>query len=267
VTITDTANGYLRRVRAELADLPAYELEEVMDDITAHLTELSQELRTPELLEARLGTPQQYAAQLRAAAGYPPRASNSGPADRGTAALGWLAVSTVLTPALLIAWFARDLDSSPAVFGWLAAGLLPAILGLLALRNHDPSVVASTPVWIRYEQRLHRLHSALPAGLRRDLVAIGQPVWWVLRGAMAGVALCGVIARTTEAGPLLAAALVGVLVSIKLGRLSQSDRRWLWLLVPLNAVAVLAVAILLIGGTSAWGWDGYSFDGAHRNLY
>jgi hypothetical protein len=59
---------------------------------------------------------------------------------------------------------------------------------------------------------------------------------------------------------------VGALVSIALGRLSQRNRYLLWLLIPLNSVAVLAVAILLIGGASAWASDGYNFSGVHSNF-
>ncbi|GAB3816990.1 HAAS signaling domain-containing protein [Kribbella italica] len=264
MTTTDTANGYLLRVRAELADLPPAELEAVMDDIAAHLTELAEELPAQELLEVRLGAPRQYADQLRAAAGYPPRPESS---DRGTGALLWVALSTVLTPLLLVAWFATDPVSSATVFGWLVLGLAPAALGLLALGKHDPAVVTGTSLWRRHERRIRRYHALLPTGLQRDLVAVGQPFWWVLRGALGGIALYGVLARSTDAGPLLVAATVGALLSVRVGRITQRDRRWLWLVIPLNAVAVLAVAILLIGGSTAWGWDGYSFSGVHRIRY
>ncbi|HET6297412.1 MAG TPA: hypothetical protein VFG33_28775 [Kribbella sp.] len=263
MTTTETSDSYLSQVRAELADLPAMELDEVMDDITAHLTELRTELPTTELLEERLGSPQQYADQLRAAAGYPARPDGYGPTSRGAAAVGWLALSTAITPLLLICWFALDGESTTAVFGWLAVGLAPSAIGLLALHGHDPAIVTSTPVWRRNERRVRRLHSALPAGVQRDLVEVGQPVWWVLRGLIGGVALYGVLARTTDVPQLLAAAVVGALVSIWLNRLSQRNRRWLWLLIPLNSIAILALAILLIGGTSAWGHDGYNFSGVH----
>lgn len=267
---TTTATAlYLSRVRTELADLPAPELDEVIEEVAEHLTELSNEFPTEptlELFEARLGQPQQYADHLRSAAGYPPRPDDYGPTSRGTAALAWLALSTILTPLLLITWFALDFESSKAVFGWLTAGLVPAVLSLFALRGHAPSVVASTPLWRRNERRIRRLAEALPSSLRRDLVEIGQPVWWVGRGFMAGISLYGVLARTTDAPALLVAGVVGALVSIALGRLSQRNRYLLWLLIPLNSVAVLAVAILLIGGVSAWGPDGYNFSGVHSNF-
>lgn len=261
---------YLSRVRAELADLPAIELDEVLDDIAGHLAEVTSELPLPstlELLETRIGPPQQYADHLRSAAGYPPRPDDYGPTSRGTAALIWLSLSTILTPLLLIPWFATDFESSRAVFILLAVGLAPATLGLRALRGHSPSVVTGTPLWRRNERRIRRLTAKLPNALRRDLVEVGQPVWWVLRGALGGISLYGVLARTTDVPVLLVAAVVGVLASVWLGRLSQRNRYWLWLLVPLNSLAILAVAILLIGGTSAWGFDGYNFSGVHKIRY
>ena len=265
---TTTAAGlYLRRVRAELADLPAAELDEVIQETATHLTEVSDELSTEATLETRLGSPQQYADQLRSAAGYPPRPNDDGPTSRGTAALVWLALSTVLTPLLLIPWFATDFESSRAVFILLAIGLAPAALGLRALRGHAPSVVTGTPLWRRNEFRIQRLADRLPTAIRRDLMEVGQPVWWVLRGILGGISLYGVLARNTDALPLALAALLGALASICLARLSQRNRHWLWLLVPLNSLAILAVAILLIGGTSAWGFDGYNFSGVHQNRF
>ncbi|MEU0092988.1 hypothetical protein [Kribbella sp. NPDC006257] len=195
---TMAAESYLRRVRAELADLPVIELDEVIQETAAHLAEVSDELATEASLETRLGSPREYADQLRSAAGYPPRSNDYGPTSRGTAALVWLALSTVLTPLLLIPWFALDSESSRAVFTLLAIGLAPAALSLRALRGHAPSVVTDTPLWRRNKLHLNRLTNRL------------------------------------------------------------------WLLVPLNSLALLAVAILLIGGTSAWDVDGYNFSGVHH---
>jgi hypothetical protein len=267
IQATTAAEWYLRRVRAELADLPAPELDEVMQETASHLTEVSAELSTEATLETHLGSPQQYADQLRSAAGYPPRPNDHGPTSRGTAALVWLALSTVLTPLLLIPWFAMDFESSRAVFILLAIGLAPATLSLRALRGHAPSVVTDTPLWRRNQRRLHRLADRLPSAIRRDLAEVGHPVWWVLRGILGGISLYGVLARNTDTSPLALAGVLGALASIYLARLSQRNRHWLWLLVPLNSLAVLAVAILLIGGTSAWGPDGYNFSGVHQTRF
>lgn len=65
------AGQYLGMVMAALADLPAAEIAE---DIGPQLDELADELGARvsiETLVERLGTPDRYAEELRAAAGYP----------------------------------------------------------------------------------------------------------------------------------------------------------------------------------------------------
>ncbi len=75
--------SYVAQVRAELADLPAEEVEEITMGMEADLAELAAESGAD--LRIRLGTPQTYAAELRAAAGLPSRVS------RDQAGLGWWA--------------------------------------------------------------------------------------------------------------------------------------------------------------------------------
>ncbi len=73
-TLTGTIATYLVQVKAELADLPPGELEDVLDDVASHLTEVAAEFEqepTEAQLWERLGTPRQYADELRTAAGYP----------------------------------------------------------------------------------------------------------------------------------------------------------------------------------------------------
>jgi hypothetical protein len=77
-TISAEADAYLAAVRAELDDLPEEERGELLDDLSSHLAEVSThdtDDGTP--LQLRLGSPAQYAAELRAAAGLPPRAAPS----------------------------------------------------------------------------------------------------------------------------------------------------------------------------------------------
>ena len=64
------ATTYLARVDAALADLPADDRGELLDELAAHLDELAAEGDGP--LESRLGTPEEYAAELRSSAGLPP---------------------------------------------------------------------------------------------------------------------------------------------------------------------------------------------------
>lgn len=65
---------YLEAVRAELADLPDEERVDMLEDVEQHLVEVAAEGDEP--LESRLGPPAEYAAELRAAAGLPNRASD-----------------------------------------------------------------------------------------------------------------------------------------------------------------------------------------------
>lgn len=73
VTISPDAQTYLAAVAEELDDLPAADRAELLEDLTLHLSELTDEL-DERSLETRLGTAASYAAELRAAADLPPRA-------------------------------------------------------------------------------------------------------------------------------------------------------------------------------------------------
>ena len=61
---------YLDAVRSHLEDLPADEREDVLEDLRTHLAEVAAESDEP--LVRRLGSPDAYAAELRASAGYGP---------------------------------------------------------------------------------------------------------------------------------------------------------------------------------------------------
>ena len=67
MTTPTDVDGYLARVRAALDDLPPAAREELLEDLSEHLAEIAAE--DEESLEARLGAPEAYAAELRAAAG------------------------------------------------------------------------------------------------------------------------------------------------------------------------------------------------------
>ncbi len=72
--------AYARQVREALADVPAARLEELLEDLEEHLVEVASE--TPGPLHERLGTPADYAAELRRAAGLP-EAAVTGPELEG----------------------------------------------------------------------------------------------------------------------------------------------------------------------------------------
>jgi hypothetical protein len=62
---------YVEAVRAALADLPAAQRAELLDDLADHLREVAEE--GDGSLRDRLGPPETYAAELRSSAGLPPR--------------------------------------------------------------------------------------------------------------------------------------------------------------------------------------------------
>jgi len=74
--LAECVAAYVREVRAELADLPAEDVDDLTGGMEADLSELATESGGD--LIGRLGTPGLYAAELRAAAGLPDRAVGSG---------------------------------------------------------------------------------------------------------------------------------------------------------------------------------------------
>ena len=72
-----TIAPYLDAVRLHLADLPADERTELLEDLDAHLHEIVAE--EGDAFGARMGSPAEYAAEFRASAGYPPLGSAGSP--------------------------------------------------------------------------------------------------------------------------------------------------------------------------------------------
>jgi hypothetical protein len=70
---SDEAARYVDGVAAQLADLPDEDRADLLDELAAHVDELVAEGDTP--LADRLGSPADYAAELRASAGLPPARS------------------------------------------------------------------------------------------------------------------------------------------------------------------------------------------------
>jgi uncharacterized membrane protein len=112
-TLTGAVASYLTQVRAELDDLPPGELEDVLQDVTDHLTEVAAELgEAPSFgdLQARLGTPRQYADELRTAAGYPARTE---PVNQDQLVAGWRALRWGLIAATVGPFFV-----AVSIFAW-----------------------------------------------------------------------------------------------------------------------------------------------------
>jgi hypothetical protein len=248
-TLTGAVALYLAQVRAELSDLPPGELEDVLQDVSDHLTEVAAEFGTePTLndLQERLGSPREYADELRTAAGYPVRTAPVGKdhVDAGWKALRWGLIAAVVGPFFIVVGiFAWSRDGT-AFFGLLGLGILfvAAFLGVQALRGNDPRIVLDTPRGARGAAAIRGWIEQIPPHIRRELLTIGQPVWWVARGVIGGG---GFFALFGAESVTVVGAIAGAAVSIWIGRKTQRDRRWLWYVVPLNVIAAIAVPSFL----------------------
>jgi hypothetical protein len=246
-TLTGAVAIYLAQVRAELSDLPPGELEDVLEDVSGHLTEVAAEFEqepTTAALQERLGTPREYAAELRTAAGYPPRTQPVADRDAGRKAVRWGLIAATVGPFFVaIGIFAWSYEET-VFFGVLGLAVLfgAASLGVRALRGNDPRIVLDTPRGERGAESVRGLIDQIPPNVRRELVTIGQPVWWVARGAIGGG---GFFALFGAGAVAVVGALAGAAVSIWIGRRTQQDPRWLWYVVPLNVVAAITVPAFL----------------------
>ncbi len=265
-TLTGAVAIYLAQVRAELSDLPPGELEDVLDDVTGHLAEVAAEFETEpptEALQDRLGTPREYADELRTAAGYPPRTQPVPLSDAGRKALRWGLIAATVGPFFVAIGIFTWSHEGTLFFGVIGFAVLfaAAFLGVRALRGNDPRIVLETPRGRRGAAAIRDLIDQIPPNVRRELVTIGQPVWWVARGAVGGG---GFFALYGAGAVTVVGAIAGAAVSVWIGRRTQQDPRWLWYGVPLNVVAAVAVPAFLsaayMGASFGFlnGYDDYS---------
>jgi HAAS len=140
--LAECVSAYVREVRAELADLPAEDVDDLTGGMEADLSELAAESGGD--LIGRLGTPKVYAAELRAAAGLPERGAGKGRqrsrvSDALTHARSsftmlteqhpWLRSFTAFLVTLRPAWW--------VVRGYLAAWAVVSLIGgMQGLRPH-----------------------------------------------------------------------------------------------------------------------------------
>lgn len=243
---------YLAGVRSALGDLPAPEVEEVLDDVRGHLADVRAEVGDDagvDALTARLGSPSAYAAELRAAAGYPPPpvAVERTSAVSAQVAL-WALVAATASVGLGVLGLARG-DGSLLLLG---LGVLVALTALPALVAGGPRMaqVAGLPLVRRLRESVPR--PGAPGGGLVAFVASLQPAWWVVRALVAATAVAAVVG--VDLGVVrLAVAVVAVPVSVWVGHLSRRDRRALWVVAPLNALAVGLVPLLFAGSLLSGG--------------
>jgi hypothetical protein len=132
--------AYVERLGACFADLPAAERTELLDDVAGHLAEVAAEDGRP--LADRLGPPEQYAAELRVAAGLPAPGTAAttafgrwkrrlGGLDRRTGPVVGYERTTDFLRQLAPAWWVLRGYAAAAVLLWAVDGpsLVPTIGG------------------------------------------------------------------------------------------------------------------------------------------
>jgi uncharacterized membrane protein len=244
---------YLARVRSALTDLPPAEVEEILEDVRPHMTEIVVELGEGARIEAlieQLGTPEAYAAELRAAGDYPP--ASEAPAVPAAEA------KQRRLPARLALW--------GLVLGALGVGLVGLTVGLELSASVMVTFVILVPVlalsaWYVYSggarsvaglPEVRKVRSSMSSFVSDEgnktvaYLRTLQPAWWVLCAAvLLLLGLFVVLSRGHEilALPLFLAAAAAILW---LGPKAKSDRRLLWLSLPISAF-VVGAALGLVG--------------------
>ncbi|MFD9962267.1 DUF1700 domain-containing protein [Amycolatopsis sp. NPDC058986] len=261
---------YLARVRTALADLPAGEIEEILEDVRPHLAEMEAELGADAKVEAlieRLGTPESYAAELRSAGGYPP------PSEAATTVLptpGAKAPS-LFGPRFAL-WGLVFCAAGLAMFAFAAAVRVDpdALLGLAFLApvfvlsvyfllKRGLAAVLALPEVVWAKERLVSTEDNRDRGKVLGYLRSLRPAWWLVCAAvLVGFGLLLMLRHRYAAlllPFLLAAAIAAIWTGAKLGK----DRRLLWVAVPISAFVVggmlggFGAAVDLVAGRTSWG--------------
>lgn len=263
-TTLSPAATYVDAVRTALADLPADDLAEIVEDVRDHVEQVSAELgaeATAAALEERLGTPAVYAAELRSAAGYPPGPGDVGPAVRPPRVrrqvATWIVrIAVVLTLIALLEAFVTGRYGGAlalAIVAWLAAALV-GLVWLMAERSTGTmgARLGELPDARRMNGLIRWLRgNSVGAALVETIIAL-RPAWWIARAWIA-VELVGMFFSaqwfplpTFTGAPLVFA--LAVVISVWLGRRASSHRQTSGehVLVLLgNVVAVLGLAAVI----------------------
>jgi uncharacterized membrane protein len=239
VNTTASTEDYLSRLRRELADLPAGEVDEIVEDLEPQLVEIVEE---GDVLADRLGTPAEYARELRAAAGF--RTSRS-PQWLPRTMFWLLVVSSAL--AAVCGFLAGLVESS--VVGFLVLLLVVALAaswGSVALGRPATSEVAGLP-------EVRGLTSLLTRSRRViEYLTTLQPAWFLVRAFLVWLGLVWLFRELNlwDAWPEVLATAVAVFTPV-VGYRTRHDRRWLWLSLPLTAWAT-GVALRVLVDWDFW---------------
>ncbi|PRX48342.1 hypothetical protein B0I33_104158 [Prauserella shujinwangii] len=258
--------GYLARVRTALADLPAAEVDEILDDVRPHLLEIAAELGERAGVDAmseRIGTPEAYAAELRAAGDYPPPPPGEETEGTGAATAGrglprlvlWSLVACVCGLALTGLVAGLSLSEEPLLALLLIVPVLAAS-GWFVWR-HGTERVADLPEVRRLLQAL-RPRAGEPAGGLPGYLRSLRPAWWLLCATVLVLFGLLLVLRSRDAFLVLPLLLVLAAAAMWSGPRSVRDARLLWLSLPLSAlVAGSALGLLGFAGERVSGNFGY----------
>ncbi|WP_406642270.1 HAAS signaling domain-containing protein [Amycolatopsis sp. WGS_07] len=244
------ARVYLSRVRTALADLPANEIEELLEDVRPQLAEMEAESGAAARVEdlvARLGTPESYAAELRASGGYPP-APEGGPAAAtevlATAKPGrigprlalWGLVFCAAGTALVAFTAAVRFDAETLIGMLVLAPVFAVSLAFLLLRG--PGAIRELPEVVRARAMVKSMREDRSADRAFAYLNSLKPAWWVVCAfALLAFGLLMMI-RDLHAVLLLPVLLVAAGLVMWAGPRSKADRRMLWIAVPVSAFVV-----------------------------
>lgn len=235
-----TTEEYVTELRHALADLPAAEVDAIVEDITPQLAESAESL----------GSPAALAVELRAAAGYPP----GGNVWLARISVGVLVIATCA--AAYAGFIAHQLRSNDAKYSLPVIALVLAATGFVVARfGRDVAVVRELP-----EVRAARGFLGVSPSPRLREAARMVELGWLL--ARFPLILLGMLLLCGQFGwPMLVGEVFAVAVSIvatAAGYRSLTDRRWLWLSVPAGAFALgAAMRTIMFISLVAQGHIGY----------
>lgn len=243
------ARVYLSRVRTALADLPANEIEELLEDVRPQLAEMEAEAGASARVEdlvTRLGTPESYAAELRASGGYPPApAAPEAPTEiLPTAKQGRLGPRLALwglvfcaLGAAMVAFSAAVRFNPEVLIGMLMLAPVFAVsVAFLLLRGVD--AIRDLPEVVRARAMVKSMREDRSADRTFAYLNSLKPAWWVVCGfALLGFGLLLMI-RDLHAVLLLPVLLVGAGLVMWAGPRTKVDGRMLWIAVPVSAFVV-----------------------------
>lgn len=251
MTTPTAVRDYLARVRTALDDLPDAEIEEIVEDVRPHLQEIAAELgedaRVDSMIE-RLGSPESYAAEIRASGDYPPPPA-SPPAAETKKLFGrpnlvprivfWSLLGSALFTAAL--GFGVGLSQRIGLLGFLVVPAIFLVFGAVHVVKHGLGPVKELPEvravldYLRSEDRTDSQRKAM--AYLRSL----QPAWWIVCAVV--LALLGwLLARRSVFAMLVLVGLVALgVMAIVVSPMLGKDRRWLWYSLPVSALAAGAV--------------------------